>query len=201
MSSLVLKLFVFFLMALMSGFSALANDHEAPPAGEHGGGGEGEGGASKKEEKPEWVTIQARVATLETKIRSAEEEIKKLVAEKAHNKDPKRTQEIINQMKTLHNEMKTNAVEYEQQRAVLKYRFPEKDLKGARVYERIEVKSIEDMEGQLSLGSSVKKTLKKVRVQYDAPEQRAKKEQTDIHREQQKKENPNSLTEPVILKK
>lgn len=151
----------YFLMALMSGFSALANDHEAPPAGEHGGGGEGEGGASKKEEKPEWVTIQARVATLETKIRSAEEEIKKLVAEKAHNKDPKRTQEIINQMKTLHNEMKTNAVEYEQQRAVLKYRFPEKDLKGARVYERIEVKSIEDMEGQLSLGSSVKKTLLK----------------------------------------
>lgn len=200
MSSLALKSLVCTLIAF-GGLSAFANDHEAPPAGEHGGGGEGEGGSAKKEEKPEWVAVQARVATLETKIRSAEEEIKKLVAEKAHNKDPKRTQEIITQMKTLHNEMKTNAVEYEQQRAVLKYRFPEKDLKGARVYERIEVKSIEDMEGQLSLGSSVKKTLKKVRVQYDAPEQRVEKEAKDVQRVEEQQNKSNSLTEPVILKK
>lgn len=198
MSSLVLKALFISAISLIS-LHSFANDHEAPPA-EHGGGG-GEGGGAKKEEKPEWVAVQARVATLETKIRSAEEEIKKLISEKAHNKDPKRTQEIITQMKTLHNEMQTNAKEYDQQRAVLKYRFPEKDLKGARVYERIEVKSLEDIEGEMSLGSSVKRTLRKVRVQYDAPDQRVEKEQKEQKKEQQKKEAPASLTEPVILKK
>ena len=177
------------------GFMAKANDHEAPPA-EHGGGGE----EAKKEEKSEWQTIQARVATLETKIQSAEEEIKKLVGEKAHTKDPKKIQEIIGQMKTLHNEMKVNAKEYEQQRALLKYRFPEKDQTGARVYERIEVRSIEDMETQMSLGTSVKRTLKKVRTQYVAPEKRAHVEKVEQAKEN-KKDKPPSLTEPVILKK
>lgn len=199
MSSQVLS-FILCLNLFATGMSAYANDHEAPPPSEHGGGG-GEGeGAATKDEKPEWQGVQARVATLETKIHSSEEEIKKLVGEKAHTKDPKKIQEIIGQMKTLHAEMLVNAKEYEQQRALLKYRFPEKDLKGSRTYERIEVKSIEDMETQMSLGTSVKRTLKKVRTQYVAPEERARVEKAEQVRET-KKDSPPSLTEPVILKK
>lgn len=205
MFSLVLKA-VLTLLATAS--LALANE-----GGGHGGGEKKE---EKKEEKAEgghaekkpevksaeesFNVVQARVQTLEAKVKSAEDEIQKLIVEKQHTKDTQKVNEIIKQMLTLHRELQKNAKEYDQQRALLKYRYPEKGQSEEREYERHEVKSLEDMESQMSLTSSVKRTLKKVRSQYGTAEASDPGGER-VPRKKPVKINPPSLVDPVILKK
>ncbi|MNJ93421.1 hypothetical protein D3C87_111010 [compost metagenome] len=187
MSSQVLK--ILFIGVLALGASPSLANEEAPKE------------APKKEEKKdEWTAVQTRVSALEVKIKSSQEEIQKLIEEKAKTKDPQKSNEIIQQMLSLHKEMTANVKEYDQQRSLLKYRYPEKDFKGDRQYERIELKSLEDMESQLSLSSSVKKTLKKVRTQYDGPEDKKIREEKKEAAKEKPASSP-SLIDPVILKK
>lgn len=179
-------------------------------ASEHGGGGEekkeGEGAekAAPKERRTSEATyaeVQAKVSGLEAKVRSAEEEIAKLIAEKQHTTNKERTSQIVTEMVKLHREMQTNVREYDQQRSLLKYRYPEKGVGGEkREYERIEVKSLDEMEDSLSLSSSVNKTLKKVRTQYEKPDMPVKSEKKASKKSPEKTEEP-ALTAPVILKK
>lgn len=199
MYSLVLKISLSFLT-----LSSVAVANEAPAA-EHG---EAPKEGAKAEAPPKeikssedsYAVVQARVQALEAKVRSAETEIQKLITEKQQTKDSARVAEIINQMKTLHKDLNTNVKEYDQQRALLKYRYPEKGQTEKREYERIEVKSIEEMETQMSLANSVKKTLQKVRIQYEKPN---KNEMGHTVAEEKKKsqESAPSIVDPVILKK
>jgi len=184
-------------------------------AEEHGGGGgEKAGGEEKKEgggeeaapkerrtSEASYAEVQAKVSGLEAKVRSGEEEIAKLIAEKQHTSNPQRLGQIVSEMVKLHKEMQTNAREYEQQRSLLKYRYPEKGIGGEkREYERLEVKTLDEMEDSLSLSSSVNKTLKKVRTQYVKPDMPIKSEKKSSKKSKEKTEEP-SLTAPVILKK
>lgn len=185
---------------------AFASEHggggEEKKEGEHGGGG-GEKAAPKERRTSEatYAEVQAKVSGLEAKIRSAEDEIAKLIAEKQHTTNKERTSQIVTEMVKLHREMQTNVREYDQQRSLLKYRYPEKGVGGeAREYERIEVKSLDEMEDSLSLSSSVNKTLKKVRTQYEKPDAPVKSEKKSSKKSQEKTEEP-ALTAPVILKK
>lgn len=200
MFSQVLK---FSLILLTVSSVAFANE-----GGGHGGG-EAKEGESKGEEKKEvksaeesYAAVAAKVQGLEAKVQSAEEELKKLIEEKQHTKDPAKLNEIVKQMLTLHKQLKENAKEYDQQRALLRYRYPEKGLTEKREYERVEVKSLEEMESQLSLSSSVKRTLKKVRTQYQTPEE-VKAHDDKEAQKKAKGVQPKTpeITEPVIMKK
>lgn len=184
----------------------------ANEGGGHGGGEAKEAGKEAgKEEKKEvksaedsFSVVQARVQALEAKVRSGQEELEKLIVEKQHTTDSKQVSEIVKQMMGIHKELQKNVKEYDQQRALLKYRYPEKGLTEKREYERIDVKSIEDMERQMSLTTSVNHTLKKVRSQYEtAEEAKARLEKTSESGGGKKSSKPAqpSLTEPVILKK
>lgn len=199
MSLRVLKFLMIFLTAL-SVTAAHANEAKE----------EKKEGEAPKEEKKEvksaedsYAVVQARVQALEAKVHSGQEEIEKLIQEKQTTKDSARVSEIIKQMNGLHKELQKNVKEYDQQRALLKYRYPEKGLTEKREYERIDVKSIEDMESQMSLSTTVKHTLRKVRMQYEAPEDKARNEKDgegDTVKKSAKPQAP-GLTEPVILKK
>ncbi len=189
------------MILLMTATLAQANE-----GGGHGGGGEG--GEAKPAEKKEiksaedsYTVVAARVQALEAKVHSGQEEIEKLIVEKQHASNPQQVNEIIRQMMTLHKELEKNTKEYDQQRSLLKYRYPEKSAAEKREYERIEVKSIEDMESQMSIGSSVNRTLKKVRMQYGTPEnETAAKADAHGSKTPAKKSQP-GLMDPVILKK
>ncbi|WP_413576636.1 hypothetical protein ACLVWU_01215 [Bdellovibrio sp. HCB290] len=199
MFSLVLKSLLVLLMVMSVAVAAFAEE----------GGSEG---AEKKEEAPKvevkaeesYDKVAARVSALEAKVKSGKEEIEKLIEAKAHTKDPKAVNEIVKQMLVLHKDLKKNVDEYNQARGLMKYRYPEKGLTTKREYERIEVKSLDEMESQMSLSSSVNKTLKKVRTQYDSPEEaksRAAGENEDSAKASKKVQKEPELTEPVILKK
>ncbi|QDK43893.1 hypothetical protein DOM22_01310 [Bdellovibrio sp. ZAP7] len=209
MYSLVLRSLLVLVTVMSVAMAAFANEG----GGGHGGGEEkkAEGGEGAKEEKAEpksaeesYDKVAAKVAALEAKIHSGQEEIEKLIEEKAHAKDPAQINEIVKQMLTLHKELQKNVQEYDQVRGLMKYRYPEKGLTTKREYERIEVKSLDDMESAMSLSSSVKRTMKKVRKQYDTPEQAKARVEAEAkrHGEDSKKiKKQPELTEPVILKK
>lgn len=182
------------IMAVSLSSAAMASGGEEAPK---------EAPKGPKSSEESFVVVQARVAALEAKLRSGEVEIQKLIEEKQKTKDPARLSEIVQNMMALHKDMKANQKEYDQQRTLLKYRYPEKGLTGEREYERIDVKSLEEMESQMSLGSSVKKTLRKVRTQYEAPDDGKKVDSAvpaDVHKSSTPAGTP-GLVDPVILKK
>jgi len=200
-----LKNFLMILVTLtISSSLVFAND---PPPAEHGGGGEKPAeGEAKKEEKPKgdtYAIVSAKVSALEAKVKMGQDEIKHLIEEKSKTSDPAKIDEIVKQMVTAHKTLQANVKEYDQARALLKYRYPEKGMVGEREYERIEVKSLADMENEMSLSSSVKRTLKKVRTQYDSPaDKKARLEKEKTGGEHKEIINPTkAITDPVILKK
>jgi hypothetical protein len=104
-----------------------------------------------------------------------------------------------------HKTLQKNIEDYDQARSYLQYRFPEKGLKGERQYERIELKSLVEMESEMGLDSRIKRTLRKVRNQYKAPAPRAVQVESRTGSDKGSKikkpsEGP-SISDPVILTK
>jgi|GEM_PF-1145041 hypothetical protein len=167
-------------------------------------GGHGEAAAPVEKPKGDtYAQVAAKVAAAEAKVKSGQDEIKHLIEEKAKTHDPAKIDEIVKQMVTTHKTLQQNVKDYDQQRALLKYRYPEKGMVGEREYERIEVKSLQDMENEMSVSSSVKRTLNKVRLQYDTPaDKKARLEKEKSEGEHKEILNPTkAITDPVILKK
>lgn len=197
MSSRVLKLFI--ALHFVGSIAGASGGEEKPK----------EGAPTAKEVKSaeeSFNVVQARVLGLEAKVRSAENEIKKLIEEKQRTKDPEKQNEVIRQMISVHKQLESLAKEYDQQRALLNYRYPEKGQSEKRKYQRHEVKSIEEMEGQMSLSKSVQKTMKKVRTQYENVDMSASSTKAKSQKETKTESNPkinekSDLLDPVILKK
>lgn len=153
-----------------------------------------------------YAVVQARVQGLEAKVRASEAEIQKLILEKRNTKDPDKVSEIIRTMLTLHKELGVQIKEYDQQRNLLKYRYPEKGLTDVREYERIDVKSLEDLETQVSLSASVHRTLDKVRMQYRSNPKRTISSEgeplpADLSAQPPTQKSKSHFMEPIILKK
>lgn len=202
---LVLSLSLFI---MLSGTVYASGHGEAPAAAEGGEGKEGEAakGESKKDDYSESL---ARVAALQAKIHASEEAIHKMIEEKQHSKSPEEIGNIVREMVKEHRVLQKNSEEFDQARSYLQYRFPEKGLKEKRVYERPEVKSLEEMENAQSMESRIKKTLGKVRKQYEAPEASKKaaaekaargKVEEKSSKAKKKLEGP-EISDPVILTK
>lgn len=130
---------------------------------------EEEAAAAKSGGLPEWVQIQGRLQTLKAKIQAKEKVVTDLIAAKAKEKDPQKSREIVKSLTTEHRDLQTSVEEYEQQRNLLKYRFPEKGMRDDRSYRRLEARSIEEMETQVGLDGALLKTVNRIREQYRDP--------------------------------
>lgn len=178
-------------VALGAAIPALANE----------GGGEGGGEAAKSEKggMPEWAEIQNRLQTLRAKVTAKEKIVRELIRDKQNEKDARKSVEIVENLKREHREFEAAAEEYEQQRNLLKYRFPEKGLKEERRYRRVDVRSLDEMETQMSMEGQLKKSLGKVRQQYGTPEEKAAAEKP------KEKAPPETgapaITEPPVMAK
>lgn len=153
-----------------------------------------ESAPSVKSSEESYATVVAKVSALEAKIKSAEADIQKLLEEKSTAK-PERVGEITVQAQQLHNKMQEQVREYEQQRSLLKYRYPDKGRTDKRVYERIDLKSINQMEEEVGLAAALSKSMQKVRNHYGIP----KKEEPA--KAKSKSAPAGNILEPVILKK
>lgn len=201
------------LFCLLSMEAAFAQEGEGSPAPTEGAkpAEAGKAAGPIKDEKAtaqqEVLDLQARLMGLKTKISAKKEILKRLVSEKQGLKDDKKSLEIFNEMKSEYKEMQTAIKDYDEQIALLNYRYPEKGLIKERKYQRIEIKSLDEMEKEFSLQGKIKKTLARVRQQF--PEKKAlsknskdvQSEDLSIPKTKQKDPSRDSVTEPQLLSK
>ncbi|MBX2987837.1 MAG: hypothetical protein KF802_08055 [Bdellovibrionaceae bacterium] len=168
------------------------------------GGGEKKEEAKKEEAKsvPEWVELQSRLQTLKARIAGKEKTMQELIQAKQHAKDPAQLNQIVKDLKREHHEFQEMAEEYERSRNVLRYRYPEKGLKDGRTYERVNVRSLDDMENQVGLEGSLRRTIGKIRRQYADPDQPpAEVREKALSPARKKNEESRTVTEPSVMAK
>ncbi len=153
---------------------------------------------AQKKQLSEAAELQTRVQALQAKVKSKQENIKKLIEEKSHSSDAAKIKEIIQELVKEHREMGKMVEEYEQSRSLLRYRYPEKGYKGVRTYERMEVKPLEQMENQMSIEAKLKRNMKTLQSQYGS----------SVDKNGRKKKTPEgpgnsapTLTEPIVIQK
>lgn len=126
--------------------------------------------ASAEEGKglPEWVDLQQKLLVLKSKISASEKTVKDLIAAKSKEKDPQKSRELVGSLQLEYQTLRNQIEEYEKVRGLLKYRFPEKGMKDSRKYERIETRSLEQMEIEVGLQGKIRSAVGRVRQQYGA---------------------------------
>lgn len=166
---------------LLIGFSnsAMAEEHGAP-AEEHGekpaegsGGEQGAAAAPVKNLTP-WVEVEAKIQELAAKVKTKQTNLSLLFEEKNKlvNNSPElkaKVQEIVKE----HAEMRKLAEEHQKQVSLLKYRFPERNAKAGRKYDRFEIKSVDDMEQAMGVDGKLSRNIRKVRSQYQTQKSKA----------------------------
>ncbi|MGZ5279917.1 MAG: hypothetical protein ACXWC9_08245 [Pseudobdellovibrionaceae bacterium] len=166
----------FFISVLISSI-AWAEDHPAPEdhsggdkeaAAEGGKKGEKSGGAAEpKVVIAPWLEVENKIQELYSKIKSKEELVLHLLEEKDHlpNNSPQ-LQQTVRDIVLAHKELRRLVEDYQKNLSILKYRFPERNAKHERNYQRFEVKSIDDMEQALGIDGKLSRNMKKMRGQY-----------------------------------
>ncbi len=155
---------------------------EAKGGGKEGGeaakGGEAPKGAAEAKKNPEWMDLNTQLQTLKTKVEMSEGSIKKMIEEKNQTHDEKQSAEIIKNLIKEHRDLTKTVEEYEQRRNQLKYRFPEAGLNDEREYERMEVRSLQEMENEFTIEGRLKKTFNRVKQQYPKSYEAVQKKKT-----------------------
>ena len=190
------------LMALLMIFQ-LAFAGEAEPAKEgEGGEGHGESKGGVKTKDPEWVSLQNQINQLEGKIQQKKESIEKLIEEK--NLLPANSpaaKDIVKDMMSEYKEMVKTQEEFDKKVTILKFRFPERGLKGIRNYNPSEVKSLEDMEKDLGTDGRLNRNQKKVRAQYQTEKKEVAPVKTESKKPVENKDKPIDEQGTIILSK
>jgi hypothetical protein len=174
MRSLLKVLFVLFFACLMSQVS-LAEDHggghEAPPEGEHGGGGEGHAEPKKVEAAPGWIEIEAQISSLEAKLQAKTRAIEGLIEEKNHLRvnDPQLAH-VVTEIGKEDRERRKIAEDLEKHKTILHFRFPERGAAKNRKYEKVDIKSVDEIESSMSVDGRLNRSLKRMRGQYGSEE-------------------------------
>lgn len=154
----------------------------SPPPAEHGsapatggatGGSPGAAaGEAESDKMPGWVSIQNELSMISAKTNAVKGNIRKLLEEKRElPENSHKLKELIDELVKQHRDLKKLSVEYEQQRSILRYRYPERAVRSG-FQEKIEVKSLEEMESELNLDERLNRNLNKVRSQYQSKPKR-----------------------------
>lgn len=151
-------------------------------------------------QSPEWLKMQNDLNSLQAKVKAKQESIRGLVTEKNRVQDPKQVKQILDTMTAEYKEMRKLTEEYEKQRTILLFRYPDKGKVGSRSYEKILLKSLEDMDTEFGVEGRLNKGLKKMRQQYGS------QDMSDIEKKKRQKEIENSQgttiqDETIILSK
>ena len=122
---------------------------------------------AEKKDLPPWVEIQNKLSGYESRIRQLRGNINSLIIQKSQlPKDSPKVKEIVDEMVRQHKTLRKVVEDYDKQSAILKFRYPEKGAKANRKYEKIEVKSLEEMETELGTEGRLNRNLNTMRAQY-----------------------------------
>jgi hypothetical protein len=166
-------LFSFLLMTTFKP-SAFAGEHGEEKGGGHEEAAHGEGekkaeghGEEKSVSAP-WVEVENQIQELYSKIKMKESTILHLLEEKDHMPDNSPLlHQAVKEIVQEHRELRHLVEEYDKKVSILKYRFPERNSKQLRTYDRVEVKSIDDMEKALGIDGKLSRNMKRMRNTYE----------------------------------
>jgi hypothetical protein len=153
---------IFIVCSLSFSLAARAEEQGKP---ESEGGDPGKPAESASSQP--WVQVENKITELASKIKAKKGTIQHLIGEK-NDLPPKspRVKGIIEQLVREHKELQKLVEEYGNNVTQLKYRFPERNAKAKRPYERVEVQSLDEMEQSLGIQGSLNRNLKRMRSQY-----------------------------------
>lgn len=146
-------------------------------AEEHGGAPEKEEDAKSEEgekseksggfiKKDEFLELNSSVEQLGAKIKTKNENIKKLLADKDHIKDSGAFKEIVKQIETEYREIKEIQDNIEKKKIILRHRFPERSFVKSTEKDK-EIKA-DDVVMDLLIEKKVNQLLKLVESQYQS---------------------------------
>jgi chromosome segregation ATPase len=159
---------IFIVIFALSAFTQVGKTQEhgesAKPAEESK---ESKGKGNLKSTLPPWVELENKVQELQSKIRSKQGNLNALIAEKNHlANNSSELKNLIKQIVKEHEELRKFAADYEKNVNLLRYRFPERNAKADRTYDRIEINSVEEMEQALGVDGKLNRNLKRMRNHY-----------------------------------
>jgi flagellar biosynthesis chaperone FliJ len=178
---------------------AFAKEEEKEKS-EGAGHEESKGAGGVKTKDPEWIALQNQINQLEGKMQQKKDAIEKLVEEKQHlPQSSPQVSEIVEQMKAEYKEYLKTVEEFDKKVTLLKYRFPERGLKGTRTYEPVEAKPLDEMERELGTDGRLSRNMKKIRNQYRDPSVPEVKEVDEKVRVVKPKNEDKSIDEAGVI--
>ena len=164
-----------------------------------------EGGKEGESALAPWVDVENKIQELSAKVKSKESNIEKLLEEKNHlDNDSPELKTAMKEVLKEHAEMRKLAEEYDRNVSLLKYRFPERNAKAGRKYDRIEVKSVDEIEQAMSVDGKLNRNMKRMRSQFKPDTTTATNAETNAKKAPTAKEKKSESIEDagsVILQK
>lgn len=193
------KICIYTLTFIMAASFSNANESAGEkPAHEKSGG---EPPAQGPQKLPEWSDMINKLAALNAKIKQKEEVIKKLIIDKQHASGEK-SKDLVESLIRENKELNQMKEQYEKQRMVLKYRFPEKLLKEGRTYDRKKIMTLQETEKQVGLDGKLDQSLKKIRSKYPNGETSEEaKSQVPVKEKHSESESDFDQSKPIVIQK
>jgi hypothetical protein len=113
-----------------------------------------------------WAKHQASLSAQAAKIKSHEEEIKKLIALKKQTHDSTRLKEIVGTLGEQHSSLVDLSKEYEDERLHVRFQHPEKADTADRKYIHYDVRSLEEMESDIGMSGRLDRIKARVLVTF-----------------------------------
>jgi chromosome segregation ATPase len=114
-----------------------------------------------------WVELENKITELNARINSKNRNLQELIQSK--NQMPNNSPQLRTVVKDLireHKELQALVDDYQKKVTMLKYRFPERNARDNRTYQRIEVRSLEEMEQALGVDGKLNRNLQRMRGQF-----------------------------------
>ncbi len=151
----------------------------------------------------DWVEVQKKLAELKGKLDSQSNVVEGLILARAQapaKEKVKRSEEI----EVEHRKLQKLTEDYNQRSVEYETKYPEKGVKGVRTYQRLDTKSIDAMENDMTLDGRLSKLHNKVIHQYPHATKN-KNSKKSVTKERKEKGEPviveKDVTDQIILQK
>jgi DNA-binding MarR family transcriptional regulator len=117
-----------------------------------------------------WQNHVNKATALSRQIDANETEIRKLIEEKQHTKDPEALRGILHELTEKHKELAEQVKKYETERLHMRFKHPDRDLKEVRQYTRHKLKSLQELEDEAGLDGRLDRVKARVLVTFPVPQ-------------------------------
>ncbi len=149
-----------------------------------------------------WVEIESKISEFSSKVNSKEDAIKKLLEKKQGlPADSPEAKPLVEELVTEHKELQRLIEEYNKNKNILQYRFPERGAKANRKYDKKKVQSLDEMEKAYGIDASLNRSMKVMRKHYEKESTAEDSKLLPTVTTQRPPTKPIDQSEPVLIRK